>query len=362
MSISGTDAYATETHLPPLVERALAAARAHAFWHSVRPEQGRLLHALAGGAAGAVGETGAGCGVGLAWLASGAREGVRIVGVERDPERARVCAEVFADRPEVEILHGDWRRIGERGPYDLLVLDGGGTGKSADDDPADPARLLTPDGTVVIDGFTPSTDDPPLYDGKVDHPRLFWLRHPALNTLELPLAPDLATLVGTRRRLAGTETTWRGFAYGQIVRGVVTRIERFGVFVDLDGSEGFITAPELTRRHFDSYDEVVHVGQEVTAEVLAFELFRPQVRISTAALEPDPLGEFARNAFGRPLVGPVTRVVPFGVFIRVAEGIEGLVHRDDLAGPALPDVGTELTVEVTDINLVLRRVRLRPTR
>ncbi|WUE96813.1 S1 RNA-binding domain-containing protein [Streptomyces sp. NBC_00490] len=146
------------------------------------------------------------------------------------------------------------------------------------------------------------------------------------------------------------------------MRGVVTRIERFGVFVDLDGSEGFITAPELTRRHFDSYDEVVHVGQEVTAEVLAFELFRPQVRISTAALEPDPLGEFARNAFGRPLVGPVTQVVPFGVFVQVAEGIEGLVHRDDLAGPALPDVGTELTVEVTDINLVLRRVRLRPAR
>ncbi|MFJ2234071.1 S1 RNA-binding domain-containing protein [Streptomyces sp. NPDC087859] len=214
----------------------------------------------------------------------------------------------------------------------------------------------------MIDDFTPATDEPPMHDGKVDRPRLFWLRHPALNTLELPLAPDLATLVGTRRRLAGTETTWRGFAYGQIVRGVVTRIERFGVFVDLDGSEGFITAPELTRRHFDSYDEVVHVGQEVTAEVLAFELFRPQVRISMAALEPDPLGEFARGAFDRPLVGPVTEVVPFGVFVRVAEGIEGLVHRDDLAGPALPDVGTELMVEVTDINLVLRRVRLRPAR
>ncbi|WTW23826.1 S1 RNA-binding domain-containing protein [Streptomyces sp. NBC_00019] len=146
-----------------------------------------------------------------------------------------------------------------------------------------------------------------------------------------------------------------------MVRGVVTRIERFGVFVDLDGSEGFITAPELTRRHFDSYDEVVHVGQEVTAEVLAFELIRSQVRISVAALEPDPFGEFARTALGRRLSGTVTKVVPFGVFVRVAEGIEGLVHLDELTDPAAVEVGKELVVEVTDINVVRRRVTLRPT-
>ncbi|MFF7638914.1 class I SAM-dependent methyltransferase [Streptomyces canus] len=201
MAMSGTDAYDGETHLPPLVERALAAARAHGFPYSCRPEQGRLLHALAGGARGRVGETGTGCGVGLAWLASGAREGIRLVSVERDPERARVAAEVFADRPDVRILHGDWRRIEEYGPYDLLVLDGGGTGKTPDDTPADPARLLTPGGRIVVDDFTPAAEEwPPRHDGHVDRPRLFWLAHPALDTVELPLAEDLSTLVGTRRR------------------------------------------------------------------------------------------------------------------------------------------------------------------
>ncbi|WP_328638229.1 hypothetical protein [Streptomyces canus] len=107
MSMSGTDAYDREPHLPPLVERALAAARAHDFPYSCRPEQGRLLHALAGGARTLIGETGTGCGVGLAWLASGARDGVRLLSIERDPERARVAADVFADRPDVRILHGD---------------------------------------------------------------------------------------------------------------------------------------------------------------------------------------------------------------------------------------------------------------
>jgi predicted O-methyltransferase YrrM len=203
MSISGTDAYDSEPHLPPLVGRALAAARAHGFPYSCRPEQGRLLHALAGGARGRVGETGTGCGVGLAWLASGARAGVRLIGVERDPGRARVAAEVFADRPEVRILHDDWRRIEDHGPYDLLVLDGGGTGKTPDDPPADPARLLTPGGRIVIDDFTPATDWPPRYEGALDRPRMEWLQHPALDTIEIPLADDLATLVGTRRRATG---------------------------------------------------------------------------------------------------------------------------------------------------------------
>jgi hypothetical protein len=49
--------------------------------------------------------------------------------VERDPERARRAAEVFAERPEVTVLRGDWRGIEEYGPFDLLVLDGGGQGK-----------------------------------------------------------------------------------------------------------------------------------------------------------------------------------------------------------------------------------------
>lgn len=209
MSISGTDAHAAAdpATLPPLVRRALAAARRHGFAYACRPEQGRLLYALAGGARERIGETGTGCGVGLAWLASGAREGVRLFSVERDAERARVAAEVFADRPEVEVIHGDWRRIEEHGPYDLLVLDGGGTGKTPGDDPADPAGLLTPGGTVVVDDFTPATAWPPLHEGAPDRARLHWLEHVALDTVELRLAEDLATLVGTRRRLASTGTS-----------------------------------------------------------------------------------------------------------------------------------------------------------
>lgn len=197
MSLQGTDAHRNaDGTLPALVARAVAAAHAHGFPYSCRPEQGRLLRLLAAGAPRGIAETGTGCGVGLAWLALGAPPGTRLVSVERDAERVRVARQVFHGHQEVEILHGDWRRVEEHGPYDLLVLDGGGQAKG--DGAADPARLLTPGGTLVVDDFTPATTWPPLFDGAPDQPRLHWLEHPALHATELRLAPDLSVVVGAR--------------------------------------------------------------------------------------------------------------------------------------------------------------------
>jgi predicted O-methyltransferase YrrM len=190
------------------VHRAVTAARAAGFGYSCRPEQGRLLQSLAQGALTAIGETGTGCGVGLAWLASGAPEGVQLVSVERDETRAAVAREVFAQEPRVTVVCGDWTELYGRGPFDLLVLDGGGQGKA--DEPADPLRLLAPGGTVVVDDFTPATGWPPLHGGEPDTARLHWLEHPALRSTELRLAPDLASVVGRLR-----EPDQRGFGQRQ---------------------------------------------------------------------------------------------------------------------------------------------------
>jgi predicted O-methyltransferase YrrM len=193
----GTAAYEGLTDLPPLVEQAVSIARRAGFANSCRPEHGRLLFALAAGA-GRIGETGTGCGVGLAWLASGARPDARLVSVELDAERARLAAELFSGLPHVAVIHGDWREIYRAGPFDLLVLDGGAPGKSGRP-AADTEVLLWPGGTVVIDDLTPATAWPPRFGGQVDEARMHWLARADLDAAELRLAPDLAALVATRR-------------------------------------------------------------------------------------------------------------------------------------------------------------------
>lgn len=71
-------------------------------------------------------------------MASGARPGVRLVSVEADGERAEAAKAVFAGAPQVTVVHGDWRELREFGPFEMLVLDGGGQGKG-DVQPIDPA-------------------------------------------------------------------------------------------------------------------------------------------------------------------------------------------------------------------------------
>jgi len=204
MAPRGTAAYDGLNDLPPLVTRAVSIARREGFANSCRPEHGRLLFALAGGAE-VIGETGTGCGVGLAWLASGASPGARLVSVELDAGRAALAAGLFRGLPQVTVIHGDWREIGSAAPFDLLVLDGGGSGKPGCGDPVDPAVVLRPGGTLVIDDLTPAWAWPPMFQGQVDAARLHWLTHPGLDAAELRLAPDLAALVATRRWPAGQD-------------------------------------------------------------------------------------------------------------------------------------------------------------
>lgn len=194
MSIGGTAAYRFETDLPPLVVRAVEAAGD--FEYSCQPDQGRLLHLLASGRnGGVIGETGTGCGVGLAWLATAAGPDTRLVSIERDEQRYATARDLFADDDRVTVLHGDWPDLRAHGPFDLLVLDGGGQGKG-DQPPLDPAEWLTFGGTVVVDDFTPLTAWPAEFDGRPDRARNHWLDHPALLATEIRLNPGLSSVVG----------------------------------------------------------------------------------------------------------------------------------------------------------------------
>lgn len=198
--------YADWKNLPPLVERAVALSIEMDFDHSCTPHHGELLAVLARGREGGViGETGTGCGCGLAWMAEAVTPATRLVSVERDAARAAACQALFADCDNVTVLHGDWRQIEAHAPFDLLVLDGGGGGKAAGSAKADPEALLVPGGCVVLDDFHPplttwpeDLDQPPDEWGRsVAQARAYWLRHPALFASEFRVHPQLSTIVGT---------------------------------------------------------------------------------------------------------------------------------------------------------------------
>lgn len=152
---------------------------------------------------------------------------------------------------------------------------------------------------------------------------------------------------------------------GQVRSGVVSSIVNFGAFVDLGGVDGLVHVSELSWKHIDHPGEVVEVGQEVTVEVLDVDMDRERVSLSLKATQEDPWQQFARtHAIGQVVPGKVTKLVPFGAFVRVDEGIEGLVHISELAERhvEIPEqvvqVGDGIFVKVIDIDLERRRISL----
>ncbi len=154
-------------------------------------------------------------------------------------------------------------------------------------------------------------------------------------------------------------------AKGQVRTGVVSSIVNFGAFVDLGGVDGLVHVSELSWKHIDHPSEVVEVGQEVTVEVLDIDLDRERVSLSLKATQEDPWRQFARtHQIGQVVPGKVTKLVPFGAFVRVQDGIEGLVHISELAErhveipEQVVNVGDDLLVKVIDIDLERRRISL----
>ncbi|NBP92409.1 MAG: 30S ribosomal protein S1, partial [Actinobacteria bacterium] len=152
---------------------------------------------------------------------------------------------------------------------------------------------------------------------------------------------------------------------GQVRSGVVSSIVNFGAFVDLGGVDGLVHVSELSWKHIDHPSEVVEVGTEVTVEVLDVDFERERVSLSLKATQEDPWQHFARtHTINQVVPGNVTKLVPFGAFVRVHEGIEGLVHISELAERhvEIPEqvvqVGDELFVKVIDIDLERRRISL----
>ena len=154
-------------------------------------------------------------------------------------------------------------------------------------------------------------------------------------------------------------------AKGMHLKGVVSSIVDFGAFVDLGGIDGLVHISELSWSHVNHPSEAVKVGQEVEVEVLDVDMSRERISLGLKQTTEDPWRTLVKNyPVGSIVEGTVTKLVPFGAFVELGDGIEGLVHISEMASrhvdvpSQVSNVGDPVQVKVMDIDMDRRRISL----
>jgi len=150
---------------------------------------------------------------------------------------------------------------------------------------------------------------------------------------------------------------------GQIRKGVITSIADFGAFVDVSGVDGLIHISELSWNHVKHPSEVVEVNDEVDVEVLDIDYEKQRLSLGLKQTQKDPWMEKIKKYANNDIVkGKVTRIVKFGLFVQIEDGMEGLVHISELSNESIKKpsdvakIGDELIVRIIDIDFDKRRM------
>ncbi len=145
---------------------------------------------------------------------------------------------------------------------------------------------------------------------------------------------------------------------GDVVRGTVTGIRDFGVFVDIGGADGLIHVSELAWHRVPHPSDVVSVGDEIEVHVLELDHEKQRIALSLARTQPDPWDVVLETySVGQIVEGTVNNVVDFGAFVVLDDGIEGLLHVSEMADGTLTEPYSY--VKRGD-RVVMRIVRIEP--
>lgn len=150
---------------------------------------------------------------------------------------------------------------------------------------------------------------------------------------------------------------------GQVRKGIVSNICSFGAFIDLGGADGLAHISELSWSRVESPEEILRPGEEVDVYVLALDRVDKKIALSMRRATTDPWADLTSRFQEHEVVpGTVTKLAPFGAFIRLADGVEGLAHSSDLGNAALHMVneGDIGQFRILSIDAQRRRIRLTP--
>src|SRR5947209_5641852 len=152
---------------------------------------------------------------------------------------------------------------------------------------------------------------------------------------------------------------------GQVVDGTISNIVDFGAFVDLDGIDGLIHISELSWSHVNHPSEILSIGDQVTVKVLDIDRDRQRISLGLKQTQEDPWQRVVDTYnIGDELEGTVTKVVTFGAFVEILDGVEGLVHISELAQHHVENPreiiqpGDPVRVKILEIDSERRRLSL----
>ncbi|MCX8027063.1 MAG: S1 RNA-binding domain-containing protein [Thermodesulfovibrionales bacterium] len=119
---------------------------------------------------------------------------------------------------------------------------------------------------------------------------------------------------------------------GDEIDAPITSIKPFGLFVDIGAMEGFIPISELSWGRVDNIDDLFNIGQTIRAKIISADIENEKVVLSCKAIQPDPwLNIQERYPVGSRVTAKITKIMPYGVFASIEEGVEGLIHISNLA-------------------------------
>jgi small subunit ribosomal protein S1 len=152
---------------------------------------------------------------------------------------------------------------------------------------------------------------------------------------------------------------------GLVIEGQISNIVEFGAFVDLDGIDGLIHISELSWSHVNHPSEILNIGDTVQVKVLDIDRDRQRISLGLKQTQEDPWQRVVDTySIGDELEGKVTKVVAFGAFVEILEGVEGLVHISELAQQHVENPreivqpGDDVRVKILEIDSERRRLSL----
>lgn len=154
-------------------------------------------------------------------------------------------------------------------------------------------------------------------------------------------------------------------AEGQILKGIVRRLTNFGAFIDIGGVDGLLHISEMAWYRVNHPSDVLNVGEEIEVKVLQLDREKEKISLSLKQVLPDPWNNVVENyPVGSIVQAKVVRLAPFGAFVQLEPGVEGLVHISHLAEHHVASTeevvreGEEIEVKVLSVEPTEKRIRL----